>query len=78
MPLRQGKDCGGEEDEEYHGEDDNRGEEYSGEDGRDKADRIAERTNAARRRTVIANRLASMTSAGDVVAVVEKQGRLLM
>ena len=63
------------EDKEHRGEEDGRVEEYSGEDGRGEAERTTERTNAARRRTVTANRRAGTTSAVDVVAVAEKQGR---
>ena len=75
--LRRGQDCGGEEDEEYRGEEDGCDEECSGEDGRGEADRTAERTDAAWPRTATANRRAGTTSAvdEDVVAVTEKQCR---
>ena len=49
--------------------------EYSVEDSRGEANRTAVRTAAARRRTPTANPPEGTTSAVDVVAVVEKQGR---
>ena len=60
-------DYGKEEDEK------DRGEEYSGEDGRGEADRTAARTAVARRMTTTANRRAGTTPAVDEVTVAEKQ-----
>ena len=74
MP-RQGQNCVKEEDEEYRGEEDGRGEEYSSEDGRGKANRTVVRKAVARRRTMTANRRAGTASTEDGVPVAEKQGR---